>query len=84
MMILLEFCFSLHAGNRSNLTPITKTDMYPRGVSGSLKVGGQVVIWQLWRQAAAAGGAFYSAKRWGGAIAPLPPFQLRPCNYIVD
>ena len=23
MMILLEFCFSLHAGNRSNLTPIT-------------------------------------------------------------
>ena len=40
-----------------------------RGVSGSLKLGGQVVMRQLWRRAAAAGGAFYSTKRWG-AIAP--------------
>ena len=34
-----------------------------RGVSGSLLMRGQAVICQLWRCAATAGGAFYSAKR---------------------
>ena len=43
---------------------------------------GQVVIWQQWRRAAAAGGAFYFAKRWGGAIALLPPLHLRPCSRL--
>ena len=47
--------------------------MQYRGVSGSLKLGGQVVLWQLWRRAAVAGGAFYSAKKWGGQLPPLPP-----------
>ena len=44
-----------------------------RVVSGSLKLGGQVVMRQLWRRAAAAGGAFYSNKRWGGIAPPAPP-----------
>ena len=59
---------------------LLKTDalyaMCYRGVSGSLKVGGQLVLRQLWRRAAAAGGTFYSVKR-GGAIAPpVTPLHL--------
>ena len=47
--------------------------MVNRGVSGFLKLGGQVVMRQLWRRAAAVGGTFYSAKRWGGKCPPAPP-----------
>jgi hypothetical protein len=50
-----------------------------RGVSGSLKLGGQVVMRQLWRRAAAAGGAFYSANRWGGNC-PLAPPPVTPLD----
>ena len=52
---------------------------YCRGVSGLLKVEGQVVIQVLMRR-----GSFYSAKKWrgGGAIAPLaPPFTYAPVLY---
>ena len=45
-----------------------------RGVSGFLKVGGQVVIHVVMRRGAAAGGAFCSAKKWGGNCHPCPPF----------
>ena len=49
---------------------------YCRGVSGLLKVEGQVVIQVLMRR-----GSFYSAKKWGG-IAPLaPPFTYPPVLY---
>ena len=50
-------------------------DFYNSGVSGFLKLGGQVVM----RRGTAAGGAFYSAKKWG---APLPPFTYAPELYI--
>ena len=47
-----------------------------RGVSGFLKLGGQVVM----RPGNAAGGAFYTAKKWGrGAIVPpCSPFTYVP------
>ena len=51
-------------------------------VSGSLKVEWQVVLWQLWRRAAAAGGAFYSAKRWGGNCPLCPPYSYAPDIYV--
>ena len=54
-----------------------------RGVSGSLKLGGQVVMRQLWRRAAAAGGAFYSANRWGGNC-PLAPPPVTPLFVIIS
>ena len=39
------------------------------------KVGGQAVIQAVMWRGAIAVGAFYSAKKWGGAIAPpAPPF----------
>ena len=43
--------------------------LWYRGVSGSLEVGGQLLVWLLWRRA---GVAFYSAKRWGGNCPPPP------------
>ena len=44
-----------------------------RGVSGFLKGGGQVVMQVVMLCGAVAGGAFYSAKKGWGAIAPCPP-----------
>ena len=41
-----------------------------RDVIGLLKVGGQVVIQVVMRRGFAAGGAFYSAKMWGGNCPP--------------
>ena len=51
-----------------------------RGVSGFLKVGGQVVIQVVMRRGAAASGAFYSAKKWGGNCPLCPPFTYAPVN----
>ena len=53
-----------------------KNEIQYRGVSGYLKLGGQVVMRRLMRHAAAAGGAFYSAKMWG-VIAPPPVTPLQ-------
>ena len=43
-----------------------------RGVSGYLKLGGQVVMWRAAAATPPSGGAFYSAT--------LPTHQLRPCK----
>ena len=57
----------------------TKIELLPRGVSGFLKVGGQVVIQVVMRRGAAAGGAFYSAKKCvcggGGICSHLRQYQ---------
>ena len=44
-----------------------------RGVSGYLKLGGQVVMWRAAATAPPPGGAFYSAKNWVGNCPPCPP-----------
>ena len=62
------------------LYPLLKSNT-SGGVSGFLKVGGQVVM----RRGAAAGGAFYSGKKLGGQLPPLPPppppFTYAPDHY---
>ena len=52
--------------------------MKVRGVNSFLKLGGQVVM----RRAAAAGGAVYSAKIWGGTCPPCPPFTDAPESHM--
>ena len=53
-----------------------------RGVSGFIEVGGQVVIKVVMRRGAAAGGAFYPAKKWGGNCPPCPP-SLTPLVIVL-
>ena len=53
-----------------------------RGVSGFLKLGGgQVVMQVVMRRGTVAGGAFYSAKKWGGQLPPLPSPSLTPLSW---
>ena len=54
-----------------------------RGVSGFLQVGGQVVIQVVMRHGFAAGGTFFSAKKWGGNCLPCPPFTDAPEHEIL-
>ena len=49
-----------------------------RGVSGYLKLGGQVVMWRATAAAPPPGGAFCFAKNWVGLLT-LPTRHLRPC-----
>ena len=43
------------------------------GASVAFKSGGQVVIQEVMWSGTTAGGAFYSAKKWGGNCPPAPP-----------
>ena len=56
--------------------------MFFRGVSGYLKLGGQVVMWRAAAAAPPPGGAFYSAKNWVGNCPPCPPCP--PATYAPD
>jgi hypothetical protein len=49
-----------------------------RGVSGYLKLGGQVVMWRAAAAAPPSGGAFYSAQNWVGNCPPCPPATYAP------
>merc|ERR550534_1584965 len=49
-----------------------------RGVSGYLKLGGQVVMWRATAAAPPPGGAFYFAKNWVGNCPPCPPTTYAP------
>jgi hypothetical protein len=49
-----------------------------RGVSGYLKLDGQVVMWRTAAAAPPPGGAFYSAKNWVGNCPLCPPATYSP------
>ena len=76
MLILRQKYFEF----RIPLLKTRQTVLSYRGVSGYLKLGGQVVMWPAPAAKLLPGGAFYPAKNWVGNCPPCPPATYGPKN----
>ena len=74
MLILRQKYFEF----RIPLLKTRQTVLSYRGVSGYLKLGGQVVMWHANSVALPPGGAFCSTKNWVGNYPPCPSATYAP------